>query len=156
MRPLERTGFENGERVQITEDDPSKHNLPLVCSSCGKEGDCRCPHCGSMDVRTDAAAPAPAERRISDEKYRLLLIKAHDYPNSKFFLGCAFIATGDPAAAGQTMEDYGNTWGVSKQAVSKLCVSICEFLGTDPSPYMKSEESKQAYRESNRRPAKSP
>jgi hypothetical protein len=154
MRQHERTGFENGERVQITEEDPSKHNLPGVCLRCNEAGDLKCPHCGSTHVTADGMAPAASSRSTSDEKFRLLLIKAQEYRNSKFFLGCVLIATGDPAAAGATMEEFGAHWGVGKAAVSKLCVWICEFLDIDPGPYQKSKAAKNSYRQSNRRPAK--
>jgi hypothetical protein len=153
MRPEERVGFEGGERVQITERDPSQHSTACTCRRCGREWDATCPGCGSIDVATEGPATA-AQRPSYWERYRLLLLEAHDYRNSKFYLAVLFMATGDPAAAGKTMEELAATWGVGKAAVSKLAVQQCKFLGIDPSPYMKAKETKQSYRESNHRPFK--
>lgn len=148
-------GFENGARVQIVENDPSQINTPVHCGACDHVGDARCGACGSIQVLADAVPQdAKTPRSINDERLRLLFLKAHDYPNSKFFLVCVLIATGDPAAAGKTMEEVASTWGVGKAAVSKLCCLICAFLDIDPGPYMKSKAAKKSYRASNRRPRK--
>jgi hypothetical protein len=145
-------GFENGERVQTIEDHPASHTASGYCRRCKHDADLQCAKCRSLDV-VPIGEPQPSRAKIN-ERFRLLILQAHDHPEPKFYLGCLFIAVGDPAAGGRTMTDYAKSWGVTRAAVSKLCVSICAFLGIDPSPYMKSKQSKESFRDSNRRPLK--
>lgn len=145
-------GFENGSRVKVIEDHLEKHTTIGCCEACGKTVDLKCSKCGSIKVAVqDQTPPLPVS---VGERFRQLILMAHDYRNSKFYLGCLLIATGDPAAAGKTMTDFAKQWGVGRAAVSKLCCWICNYLGIDPSPYMKSKSARESFRKSNRRPIK--
>lgn len=74
--------------------------------------------------------------------------------NTKYYLGCILIATGDPASEGISLKEYGKQWGVTRAAVSKHCVFICAYLGISPSPSMLSEECREEYRKHNVRKVK--
>ena len=84
-------------------------------------------------------------------KMRQLLMHASEQKNSKFYLGIILIATGDPASGGIGVRDYAKHWRVTPARVSQLCIEVCDYLGTKPSPAMRSEGSRDAFRKSNRR-----
>jgi hypothetical protein len=144
--------FVDGHR-EAAEDHPSARIVEGYCHNCGTTYDLTCPICGCGHLDIDASGGDQMSTEQA-QKFRLLLLRAHDYRNSKFFLACVLIATGDPAAQGQSITALARAWHTTKQNVSKLCGEICEFLETKPSQYMKSQEAKQSYRDSNWRPHK--
>lgn len=136
----------------FTEDTPSNHNTPGVCHQCGRGGDLACPHCNSTD--TEAEGLHQVDKAGLVEKYRRLLMDAMEKRNTKYYIGCILIATGDPAAEGVSLVEYAKEWGVTRAAVSKHCVAICTYLGIPPSDYMRSEQARESYRKHNKRRAK--
>lgn len=86
--------------------------------------------------------------------YRKFVLFLQTSRNSKFSLVCYLIATGDASAEGVSMTDVAAEWGVTKAAVSKECVRVCGVLGIAPSRYMRKEETKESFRDSNRRNTK--
>ncbi len=69
--------------------------------------------------------------------------------NVRFMLDCYLIATGDSEANGVAMTEIARKCGVTKEAVSKRCIRICEFLRLPPSRYMRSEQSRATFRLTN-------
>jgi hypothetical protein len=135
-----------------TEDTPANHNTPGICHQCGRGGDLICPHCKSTD--TEAEGLNQIDKSGLVERYRRLLMDAMSKKNTKYYIGCILIATGDPAAEGVSMADYAKAWGVTRAAVSQHCVAICTFLGMPPSEYMRSEAARDSYRKHNVRKVK--
>jgi len=88
------------------------------------------------------------------ERFRGLMLDAMAKRNTKYWLGCILIATGDAAAEGVSLREYARTWGLTTAAVSKHCVSICVQLGIKPSRGMLSEEAREQYRKHNVRKVK--
>ncbi len=145
-----RPGFTNNGIESVTDDDPSNQTVEGLCQGCGKVSDLKCSCCGSTSVLA-----SEGEQKAKDvTKLRQVILMAQSAKNSKYFLGCFLIAIGDPAAMGERMREFAAHWHVSRQAVSKTSNLIRIYLGLPPSQYMKSEESRQSFRKSNRRPQK--
>lgn len=92
---------------------------------------------------------SPAE---SASAIRTLLAIIVSRKNKALAVECLCIATGMGFAEGKTMTEVAKTHGVSKQAVSKEVVRMADELGLPPSPYMRSEVSRQIFRTRNIRP----
>jgi hypothetical protein len=136
-------------------DNPVDHFLNAWCPGCECVVDAVCPDCGhsveAAGASTDGAAGSVFDR---PEFYRRFVVLIQSARNSKFFLGCYLIATGDAFAGGVSMEEFARTWGVKKQTVSKTCRFICHHLGIPPSRYMREERTAAKFRLTNRRPRK--
>jgi transposase-like protein len=68
--------------------------------------------------------------------------------NARLTIECIAIATNLSAYHGDSMTDVARRHGVTRQAVSKRCVDICDRLGLPPSRAMRSKEARAKYRES--------
>lgn len=135
-------------------DDPADHFLEAYCGRCGGAVDAVCPDCGNHvepSGARDAAKTSWLDRR---EFYRRFVDLIQRSRNSKFTLQCYLIATGDAYADGKSMTDVAKAASVTKAAVSKECNMICAFLQIPPSQYMRDEDSKESFRNSNYRPKK--
>lgn len=131
--------------------------LECVCQRCSHNVDAICPQCRSelgpdSPVEDHGYRPATPQQLLA--KFAELARFIQSKRNSKFWWGCFLIATGDAAADGVSMQDFGREWSVTRACVSKTCVEICVRLGIPPSRYMRSEEAREKYQESNRRPVK--
>lgn len=84
-----------------------------------------------------------------------LLAHFVDCRNVGYELDCFTLATGAGYRDGKSVKVVAKRWGVSKAAVSKQCVKICDKFGFPPSAAMKSESSRESYAKSNRRNNKS-
>ena len=133
-------------------DSFDEHTVPATCRKCYKRGDLVCPHCGSLDVEPDDLYVKDRKRLL--ENIRRLLITADKNRCTAYWVQIILLATGDPAAEGVSLSDVAKNCKVTRAKVSKDCAALCERLNISPSEYMKSEEARDSYRESNRRPAK--
>lgn len=140
-------------------DHPADHILEAWCPQCGKAVDAACPHCqhhvepgGTVGSGTATGAGLSTLDRV--EFYRRLVLLIVTARNSKFMIGCYLIATGDAFADGISMTDFAKLWSVKKATVSKTCNIICSKLEIPPSQYMRRAETKDHYRQANRRPTK--
>lgn len=149
LQHTEDLAFVDGHLERTVHDDPSQHTTEGFCRQCGQTTDLKCAGCGSVDIQTDATNGAHSSLHI--EGFRKLLMDALSRRNSKFYLTCAMIAIGDPSADGISMTCIAKRFGVSRQAISKLTTEISQRLNLPPSQYMKSAESRNAFRNSNRR-----
>lgn len=59
-------------------------------------------------------------------------------------------ALGTPFCMGQSMNTVAQSLGVTRAAISKGAVDICNRLGLPPSYYMKSEDAREAARETRK------
>jgi hypothetical protein len=134
------------------EDNPSDHMLEAMCPHCRCAVDAVCPECGG-NVESSGSEPKGTVLSRA-EYYRRLLLMLEKARNTKFMLGCYFIATGDRLAEGVSMTDYSRIWSVKKATVSKQCRFICAYLGIPPSRYMREEKTIEKFRTNNRRPRK--
>jgi hypothetical protein len=122
--------------------------VDAVCPSCGDHVE---PN-GAGNGASNASNGNGNGHNASD--YRRLILLVQNSRNAKFTLGCLLIATGDSFADGLSMTDFARHWGVKKATVSKHCRIICTTLEIEPSRYMRSEETADKFRLSNRRPTK--
>lgn len=135
-----------------TDDTPDKHRVNGYCEACDTVHDLICPKCKSARVQADNHGFKEANIELITARWRQLLMHAQQQKNSKYFIGCILIATGDSAAEGVTMEAYAKEWGKTKADVSKNCVAICAYLGATPRGGMKSEACKKNFVARNQRP----
>jgi hypothetical protein len=151
--PMPETACDPSEYVEAAaEDNPADHILTAMCPHCQHEVDAACPTCGG---NVEASGSEPRGTVLTrGEYYRRLLLMLENARNTKFMLGCYFIATGDRLAEGVSMTDYAKEWSVKKATVSKQCRFICTYLGISPSRYMRDEKTVNKFRMNNRRPSK--
>lgn len=136
-------------------DNPPDHFLEAWCPNCVQAVDACCPKCKThVEPNGSAAAGAAISKLGRLEFYRRLLLLILTARNSKFMIGCYLIATGDAYADGISMTDFAKKWSVKKATVSKQCNIICSTLQIPPSQYMRRAETKDHYRQANRRPTK--
>ena len=141
------------EFTQASENDnPSDHMLEAMCPHCNHAVDAVCPGCGHNVEASGCDQKGTVLGR--SEYYRRLLLLLEKARNTKFMLGCYFIATGDRFADGVSMTEYAVKWSVTKANVSKQCRFICQYLGIPPSRSMRSEVTADKFRKTNRRPKK--
>lgn len=151
--PLPETTYDPAELPQAAvTDDPASHFLEGMCPHCGHAVDAACPECGGHVEASGSEDHSTVLPR--NEYYRRLLLMLEKARNTKFMLGCYFIATGDRLAEGVSMTDYAKEWSVKKATVSKQCRFICAYLGLPPSRYMRDEHTVEQFRIKNRRPCK--
>lgn len=136
-------------------DHPAEHCLEAFCPRCQHAVDAACPKCKSHLEPAGATSAQGATSELSrHEFYRRFVALVQNSRNAKFTLGCYLIATGDAYADGVGISEFGKAWGVGKATVSKHCRMICDLLGIPPSSYMRKEETRAKFRQSNRRPQK--
>lgn len=124
------------------------------CPKCNRAVDASCPKC-KTHVEPAGPAEGDATSQLSrHEFYRRFVAMIQNSRNAKFTLGCYLIATGDAYADGVGISEFGKAWGVGKATVSKHCRMICAQLRIPPSSYMRKEETRAKFRQSNRRPQK--
>lgn len=85
------------------------------------------------------------------EIFTRAITEIYDARNSKKSALCLLIAMGTQAAQGRKIVSAARQFGVSKQDISKGCVAWCEFMGIEPSSYMRSQASKESFVNSNKR-----
>ena len=135
-----------------TDDCPEDHFLVALCPHCNHVVDASCPKCHGHVEACGADIEETAIRRV--DHYRHLILLLQKSRNAKFTLQCLLIATGDGFADGLSLTEIARRWGVGKATVSKHCRKIIERLQIPPSAYMRSEETADKFRLSNRRPTK--
>lgn len=134
--------------------DHRHETIEAVCPNCGKHGDAVCPHClheYEPNCLVEDYGFRPGTNQEILARFASFVRFASEQRNMRFWLACFLIASGDSRADGVSMRDIGKDFKVGKACVSKTCVEICKRLQIPPSAAMRSEESKESFRESNRR-----
>ncbi len=82
---------------------------------------------------------------------RTALYNIIDSRNPGLEAACVGLAIDFPFLTPETVTTIGKKYSVTKAAVSKRLVAFCKEAGLPPSTHMKSEESREKYRNTNHR-----
>jgi hypothetical protein len=141
--------------IASIKDDPVDHFLTGHCPKCDCEAQSACEQCGAY------LRPGGAMRAFEIERLlglivlqRRVIYASLAARNTKFWIKCYLVASGDANAEGITMKEMARKSGVRTATVSKLCHIICAQFGFRPSAYMRDEATCAKFRLSNRRPRK--